>query len=126
MRVSCSHEGIADLASDLAKIPPTAVKDMSKIVRDGIRIGNGIAKAYATKSAGHHGIHYPKAFTAEMTGALSGVYGPEEGRMQGGMSFEHGSRNQPPHFDLAKSADQIGPALVGETREAMDRWFWPR
>jgi hypothetical protein len=29
---------------------------------------------------------------------------------QGGMSFEFGSRNQPPHLDLNRSADIIGSA----------------
>ena len=39
---------------------------------------------------------------------------------QGDMSFERGSRNQPPHLDLNRSADVIGPQL-GQVADAMAR-----
>jgi hypothetical protein len=54
----------------------------------------------------------------------SGEYGPDIARPQGGMSFEYGSRNQPPHLDLARSADLIGPSTVGEVGRMVDRLFW--
>jgi hypothetical protein len=41
------------------------------------------------------------------------------------MSFEGGSRNQPPHNDLAKSADIMGPKLELKVNLLPDRWFWP-
>ena len=131
-RVMVRH-GIDDLASDLAAIPPRAVKDMRAVVREGLKVGNAVAKDFARESAGEHGKRYPKSFTTEMHGALSsltggnlisGEYGPDSSRPQGGMSFEFGSRNQKPHLDLARSADIIGPAFEGEVGRAVDRWFW--
>lgn len=131
MRVRVTHS-IGDLAADLQKIATTARTDMRDVVREGIRTGNAVAKDNAKRSAGEHGKHYHKAFTAEMHRGLglfgntiSGEYGPDVSRPQGGMSFEHGSRNQPPHLDLAKSADLIGPSFAQEVRALPDRWFWP-
>lgn len=131
MRVSVQH-GIDDLHRDMATIPARAVKDMVSVVREGVKTGNAVAKGYAKESAGAHGKHYPKAFSWQMNpisggfGAysISGVYGPDASKRQGNMSFEGGSRNQKPHRDLAKSADLIGPAFVGEVRRLPDKWFW--
>lgn len=130
MRIRVIH-GIDDLANDLRHISRTARPDMVKVVREGIRVGNVVARDYARESAGSHGKHYPKAFSSEMTlygalGLIAGEYGPDEAMPQGGMSFEGGSRNQPPHNDLAKSADLIGPAFQGEVHDLPDSWFWPR
>lgn len=130
-RVRVIH-GIDDLASDMAAIPPRAAKDMRGIVRDGVRIGNVVAKDNAKRSAGEHGKHYHKAFSWEMRptfagfGAIifSGEYGPDISKPQGEMSFEGGSRNQKPHLDLARSADVIGPAMAREVDDAVERWFW--
>jgi hypothetical protein len=41
------------------------------------------------------------------------------------MSFEYGSRNQPPHLDLNKSADLIGPQLAKDAGNLLDSLFWP-
>lgn len=130
-RVNVRHS-IDRLAADMAKIPAKARVDMRATVRDGLRVGNTLARDFAKKSAGRHGKHYPKAFTTEMrptftgfgTSIISGEYGPDIARPQGGMSFETGSRNQKPHLDLARSADIIGPAFTGEVRRLPDRWFW--
>lgn len=124
--------GIDDLAADCRKIATTARKDMVRVVREGIKVGNSVAKDFAKESAGAHGKHYHRAFSAEMhgivsfggTAGISGEYGPDAAKPQGGMSFEFGSRNQPPHLDLARSADIIGPAFVGEVRRLPDGWFW--
>lgn len=123
---------IGDLANDLAGIARKAPKDMNDTVREGIKVGNSVARDFAKRSAGKHGKHYHRAFTAEMRKTYpsvdsvvhSGEYGPDISRPQGGMSFERGSRNQKPHLDLARSADIIGPALAGEVRRLPDRWFW--
>lgn len=138
MRVSVTH-GIDDLLSDMAAIPPRAVKDMVRVVREGVKTGNTVAKDLARVSAGAHGgvsrkgvRPYVKSFSWEMNpisggfGAysISGVYGPDASKPQGNMSFEGGSRNQRPHRDLAKSADLIGPAFLGEVRRLPDNWFW--
>lgn len=120
-----------DLEADLRYIARTARGDMRDVVRDGIRAGNQLAKDFAKESAGEHGKLYPKAFTTEMSRGLglfgntiSGEYGPDVTLPQGGMSFEFGSRNQPPHLDLARSADFIGAAFAGEVRRLPDKWFW--
>lgn len=132
MRVKV-YDTIGDLASDCAKIARGAQSDMVKVVREGIRVGNTVARDYARESAGAHGKHYFKAFTSEMgsifrsagVSVIQGEYGPDIARPQGGMSFEGGSRNQPPHNDLAKSADLIGPSFQGEVSRLPERWFWP-
>lgn len=132
MEVNVRHS-IGDLAADLTKIPPAASRDLHGVVRDGLRVGNNLARDFARESAGKHGKHYPKAFTTEMNGTASGLtggglisgeYGPDPALPQGGMSFEYGSRNQKPHLDLARSADIIGPSFAGEVRRASEQWFW--
>lgn len=123
---------LSDLESDMVKIARSARRDMVGVVKEGARVGNQVAKDNARRSEGKHGKHYHKAFTWEMRGTVSfgGVagisaeYGPDISRPQGGMSFEYGSRNQPPHLDLAKSADLIGPSFAQEVRHLPDRWFW--
>lgn len=125
-RVNVTHT-IGDLARDLADIPVEAVKQSAVIVRKNAQRGNKIAKDFASQQHTMHGdtdIHYPKSFSAELRTALSWEYGPDASKMQGGMSFEFGSRNQPPHLDLARSADIIGPALADDVRDMLDRLFW--
>lgn len=131
MKVRVQHT-IGDLASDLRKIPAMAVRDMKKTVRQAAIVGNTVAKDNARRTAGKHGKHYPKSFTWETAsfygfggGEFVAIYGPDAARPQGGMSFEHGSRNQPPHLDLNKSADLIGPSFAQEVRQLPDGWFWP-
>lgn len=97
------------LAEDLAQAAVSVKAGGARVVRDSARDGNRIAKDFARRSAGAHGKHYHKAFFAARLGALAYEYGPVAGMRQGGMSFERGSRNQPPHNDLAKSLDLIRP-----------------
>ncbi len=96
---------------------------MPRIVAENARKGNRIAKAFAKESAGTHGKHYARRFEAEPVTPLSWEYGPT-GRPQGEMSFESGSRNQPPHLDLAKSADIVGPEFADDVHDAASAWFW--
>ena len=82
-------------------------------------------QAGARVSSGAHGIHYPDAISAELVFDLGGVavdMGPESGKPQGGMSFERGSRNQPPHADGLKAlAAGEAPAgqMIGDAVEAL-------
>lgn len=124
MYVHFTHH-IDDLADDCRQIAVTCKKDMRATVREGIKVGGNVARDNARRTAGTHGKHYPKAITWEMTGALEGEYGPDSAMPQGGMSFEGGSRNQPAHLDIAKSADLIGPTFAQEVRALPARWFWP-
>jgi hypothetical protein len=116
--------GVSDLRRDLESIPVKAVRGFAVAVRDTAREGNRLAKGFARESAGAHGKHYHKAFSTEPISLLSWEYGPDAAKPQGGMSFERGSRNQPPHLDLARSADIIGPKLADKAGDVMDRLFW--
>ena len=125
--------GVGDLARDLSTIRRQAGGHMQRKCNEGARAGNMLAKGFAKESAGEHGKHYHKAFTWEPSRGFRGAstsiyaaeYGPQIDRKQGGMSFEFGSRNQPPHLDLARSADVIGPSFGQEVGQMADGWFWP-
>lgn len=129
--IRVTHD-IDDLANDMASIARGARKDMVDVVREGIRVGASVARDNAKRTAGAHGKHYPKSITSEMHGivsfggaaGISGEYGPDSAKPQGGMSFERGSRNQPPHLDLARSADLIGPSFGQEVSRLPGKWFW--
>lgn len=126
------RENLGDLIADLEKVGKEAPPKLRGVVKDGIKTGNSVAKDFARESAGAHGKHYHRAFTTEMRPTYtvfghrlySGEYGPDIAYPQGGMSFEWGSRNQPPHGDLNKSADIIGPAFAGEVRGVIDEVLW--
>lgn len=131
MRVVVHHR-IGRLADDLAVIPVKARKDMRGTVSRNLREGNTLAKGNARRTAGTHGKHYPRRFSAEMYGAASalsggglyaGEYGPS-GHPQGEMSFEEGSRNQRPHRDLQRSLDVIGPKFARAVAGLPGDWFW--
>lgn len=123
MTVRVTHT-LDSLDRDMRALPAKAARETAKVVRDNARLGNRIAKANAKQSAGRHGKHYHKAFTAEPIGPFEWEYGPDSARPQGGMSFEYGSRNQPPHLDLNKSADVIGPKLRDDVGDMLDGLFW--
>lgn len=130
IRVTDTLDGLAD---DLAQIAAKFPVEGRKVVREGLRVGNSLARDFAKKSSGRHGKRYPNAFGAELHGAassltggalISGEYGPDTDAPQGGMSFERGSRNQKPHLDLSRSADVIAPSFAQEVGDMVDRIFW--
>lgn len=123
MRITVRVNTLGDLAGDMKRVAATAKRDMAKVVRSNAEQGNRLAKGFARESAGAHGKHYSKRFDAEAITALMWEYGPS-GRPQGEMSFENGSRNQPPHNDLARSADIQGPKFHGDVAKLPDGWFW--
>lgn len=124
MSVRVRHT-IDRLERDCTTVPVTAARDMALATRKNAERGNKNAKANARRTSGSHGKHYPNAFTAEAITPLMWEYGPDASRPQGGMSFEFGSRNQPPHLDLAKSADIAGPLFARDVSKAAGSWFWP-
>lgn len=108
------------LAGDLAEVGAKAVP----AVRAGMQsAGEMFAETWASNAratSGEHGVHYPASITAELVFDLGGVsvdVGPESGRPQGGMSFEFGSQNQPPHLDGLRA---LGPADTKLTRLSDD------
>ena len=118
------HDGIGDLADDIAAIPPRAQLDFADVVRSNAYKGNRIARDFAKQSAGKHGKLYPRSFSTESRSLTSWEYGPDSSMPQGGMSFEYGSRNQKPHLDLNKSADIIGPQFAKDVGDVIDGLFW--
>ena len=115
---------ILDLKTDLESIPERAPADLSRAVRETAVEGNRLAAVFARKSAGRHGVHYPDAITVEQRGPYRYEYGPDSSMPQGGMEFEWGSRNQPAHLDLNRSADIIGPKLADRVDRALQGLFW--
>jgi hypothetical protein len=118
------------LADDYQKIPARGAAGMARIVRDNADYGRDLARALARESAGSHGKHYPRAITSEGVSGLglfgnthSAEFGPDANRPQGGMSFERGSRNQPPHNDLAQAADKVLPAMAADVRKLLTRLY---
>lgn len=122
MGVNIDASQIRELAADFDSVPNRATHAVARAVETSAKQGNDVAKAFADASAGEHGKWYHLAFTAESAGllGLSWVYGPDANKRQGGMSFEFGSRNQPPHLDLNKSADLVGPLLQKRVGDAIE------
>lgn len=117
--------GVGDLAGDLRAIATIARRDMADTVKNDAESGQRLARGFARQSAGAHGKHYPNSITTERTGPLRFEYGPDAAMPQGGMSFEYGSRNQPAHLDLARSADIVGPRFAKDVEQLPRYWFWP-
>lgn len=67
----------------------------------------------ATETAGEHGKLYPKSVTFDMrvSSSIVAEIGPDPSMPQGGMSFEFGSDNQPPHLDGQFATDTVVPRL---------------
>lgn len=132
MRVNCEHT-IHELARDMRRIPPTFYREGKGVVTRNARSGGLAARRISKWSAGAHGVHYPGSITWDRAtafvgfggGAIAAEYGPDSGRPQGGMSFEEGSRNQPPHRDLEQSLDIIRPAFHRDVDHMVDDLFWP-
>jgi hypothetical protein len=121
-RVTVTHH-IGDLADDLHDVPRKVRAGAHRVLRDNAREGAKLAKGFARTTARRHGRHYPGRITAERAGVLSYEYGPW-GHPQGEMSFEWGSRNQPPHLDLNNSADIIGPKMADDIHDMLGEVFW--
>lgn len=115
---------LKDFESDAKKVPAKAARGMAKAVRTNARAGNRLAARNAKASAGKHGKHYHRAFSAEAIGPLEWEYGPDSAKPQGDMSFEYGSRNQSPHMDLNKSADVYGFQFQVDARDVVKGLFW--
>lgn len=78
----------------------------------------------ATVSSGKHGKHYPKAIDYKMVPSLSSILAeiaPDPSKPQGGMSFEDGSRNQPPHPDSITTMTAMEPKIVKRVDTALGR-----
>lgn len=135
-RIRVTHS-IDDLASDLRTIAVKAPVEFKAVVRKNAREGSALARRFASQQHSmnsRYDIHYPRSITWDHPRAYYGTggggnitaeYGPDPARPQGGMSFEHGSRNQKPHLDLNRSADVIAWTFGANVLHAADKLFWP-
>lgn len=112
-----------DFANEFRKINTAAARRINSATRETAKEGQLIAKRNARETARRHGKHYPRSITMSSAGRLAWEYGPDSDLPQGGMSFEFGSRNQPPHLDLARSADQIEGRLPWRVQAAAEDAF---
>lgn len=126
------HHDIGDLANDLTAIAKQVKPDMRKVVREGIKAGNKVAKKFASEQHTMNSdidVPYQRSFSSEMTGPLEGEYGPvDDGIPHGGSQargYENGSVNQRPHNNLRRSQDIIGPKFGEKVHDAVGEWFWP-
>lgn len=133
MRVVVRHT-IDDLASDLATIARSTPTTIVRTVRTKAKEGNDLAKGFARASSGKHARKYPGTFSVGAAsvfygfggGSISVEYGPEH-RGQGELApiLERGSRNNPAHMNLDKSADIIADTFGPAVLDAVDDLFWP-
>lgn len=114
---------IDDLEADCREVATTTKARMARVVKRNVEQGNVLARKYARGASGPHGLNYYKRITSEMTGPLSGEYGPT-GEVAGnavGAGWRHG----PPNTDLEKSLDIIGPRFARDVSNVADDLFWP-
>lgn len=121
MRIRVVRNDLDDLASDMREIGTNAKPKLSAVVRRNTREGNEIAKTIAQGKVGIHGLNYPKRFSSEMTGPLTGEYGPTGTPKTEfvGAGWRHGVNT-----DLPQSADVIGPKFGDDVLDEADGWFW--
>lgn len=112
------------LIADLRKAANELDRALDEGARDVAKGGNRLAVASARRTAGTHGKRYPRAFSVERLGLGDYVYGPDAAMPQGDMSFETGSRNQPPHLDIALSRDYVADQLPRKVIDALQRVLW--
>lgn len=102
------------LAGDLAEVGAKSIPALRSGMQGAGEAFVEVWKGNARATSGQHGVHYPDSITAELVLDLGGVsvdVGPESGKPQGGMSFEYGSQNQPPHLDGLRAMVQVEPQV---------------
>lgn len=93
-----------ELVEDLGKIEGKVFRNLrNEIVEKRGPQVERLWVANATASAGAHGKHYPRAIKGKVSGPLEYTIRPTPGMRQSAMSFEEGSRKQPPHHDARRA-----------------------
>lgn len=115
-----THE-LSALAVDLGKVSAGTTVKMAEVFREA---GRDLTKQWAANAratSGTHGKYYPDSIDSEMQISTDIVVevGPNPAKKQGGMSFEYGSVNQPPHLDGQKAADAEVPKLEARVDTAL-------
>lgn len=101
---------VTELALDLDHVGPRATR---RLVTVGEEWSEDLEEQWrdnAVLTARSHGKHYPSRIDHERLGYLLWEIGPH-GHPQGEMSFEYGSRNQPPHLDGGRALDMLLPFI---------------
>ena len=119
------RRGLDALAVDLPKHGTEAQKVIATILGDGATKLRDTWKRNAKETSGKHGKRYPDSIEVVRVVSTDLVYdiGPNPAKPQGGMSFEDGSVNQPPHNDGKKAADEIIPLIEGRIATAAFHMF---
>ena len=108
----------AAVSAELGRVSAQVVRQARVVIEDAGRDVRDEWRSNATETAGEHGKHYPRSIQSRMSGVLEATVEPDESMRQGGMSFEFGSRNQPPHLDGQRAIDRLGP-LIERRLEAL-------
>jgi hypothetical protein len=114
------------LSADLAQVGAKSVPALRGVM---LEAGNSFRdewKANATATAGEHGVHYPDSIEADLAFSVTSIavdVGPNPGKPQGGMSFEFGSSNQPPHLDGLRALDAVAPRVERIVESAIGHLF---
>jgi hypothetical protein len=112
------------LASEFPKLGFTAARVLDATMATGAQALVQAWQANAAATAGEHGKHYPASIDSERLGGIASIeyeVGPNPGMPQGGMSFEEGSVNQPPHLDGEHAAQAVLPQIVTAVEAALGR-----
>lgn len=112
---------LAALAVDLGRTGAKVTPVIAKVFDEA---GDRLVKTWAAnarETSGVHGKHYPDSIDSERVLSTNIVVevGPNAAKPQGGMSFENGSVNQPPHLDGQRAADSEIPLLARRIDAAM-------
>lgn len=123
MRVRVHHT-VDRLATKYEAVPARAAEDLARCVRTNAKDGRDIARAFARDTSGAHARYYPGLINVEMHTPMEWEYGPDP-RGQGLLApiLENGSINNPPHLNLARSADAIGPEFARDVRKLAAKWL---
>lgn len=123
MSISISVNG-AQITREFEVVGKRAFNDVKAAVEDSAVETRDLWRQLATVSSGKHGKHYPKAIDYKMVPSFSAIVAevaPDPSKRQGGMSFEEGSRNQPPHPDSVTTMTAMEPKIVKRIDRALGR-----
>lgn len=119
--ISFDTRELSLLSGELPRLGVTAARQMDDVVQEAGADLRDLWARNAEATAGEHGKHYPKSIEARRGLSTSFVVevGPNPGMPQGGMSFEFGSANQPPHLDGQRALDEVAPAFVARVESVL-------
>lgn len=119
MSVTFETNGAALLA-DIQQSPRKVVRRLAVAVPEAGEDVRDEWRSNAVETAGAHGKLYPETIEVRMNSPLEAVIAPDPSMDQGDMSFEFGSRNQPPHLDGQRALDTLAHRIERRFELAMD------